>query len=328
MSQVPSARPEIRFAAPIFDFGKAMSGDVIRHDFVFTNTGNATLEITGVNPSCSCTSPVDWTHRAEPGQTGQISIQVDTKRLSGRATEVVGVASNDPAHRKVTLSFVGTVWKPVDVSPWTVILRPVSESGEGASNASDIVVNLPDSITIGNPVSDNPAFQAELKTVVEGRKFQLTVHSAPINSSTMMHGNISMRTSSSAVPSIIVPVLAIPQSPLILSPAVLYLPRSPLPASTNETVSLLNNGRNEVMLAAAKIDVAGAEVEFKEVRPGREFSFSLTFPAGFKLPENREAALTITLTNSLTPVLKVPLRPVQAAVARGAVLPAAAAQKH
>ena len=86
MSQVPSARPEIRFAAPIFDFGKAMSGDVIRHDFVFTNTGNATLEITGVNPSCSCTSPVDWTHRAEPGQTGQISIQVDTKRLSGRAT--------------------------------------------------------------------------------------------------------------------------------------------------------------------------------------------------------------------------------------------------
>ncbi len=326
MSQAHPARPEIRFAAPIFDFGKAMAGDIIRHDFIFTNTGNATLEITGVNPSCGCTSPVDWTHRVEPGQTGQISLQVDTKRLSGRATEVAAVASNDPAQRKVTLSFIGTVWKPVDVSPWTVILRPVSESGEGASNASEIIVNLPDSITIGNPVSDNPAFQAELKTVVEGRKFQLTVHSAPMNSTTMMHGNISMRTSSATVPSITVPVLAIPQSPLILSPAVLYLPRGPLSASTNATVSLRNNGRNEVNLTAAKIDVANAEVAFKEVRPGREFTFSLTFPAGFKLPEGREAALTITLTNSLTPVLKVPLRSVRAAVAHGAVLPAA--QRH
>jgi hypothetical protein len=328
ISQVPSARPEIHFGAPIFDFGKAMAGDLIRHDFVFTNVGNSTLDITGVNPSCSCTSPMDWTHRVEPGQTGQISLQVDTKRLSGRVSEVAGVASSDPAHRKVTLSFVGTVWKPVDVSPWTVILRPVSESGEGASNASEIIVNLPDSITIGNPVSDNPAFQPELKIVVEGKKFRLTVHSAPINSSTMMHGNISMRTSSATVPSIIVPVLAIPQSPLVLSPAVLYLPRGPLLASTNETVSLRNDGRNEVNLTAAKIDVPGAEVEFKEARPGREFTFNLTFPAGFKLPEGREAALTITLTNSLTPVLKVPLRPVQPAAARGAVSPGAAAQKH
>jgi hypothetical protein len=328
MSQAHSARPEIRFAAPIFDFGKAMSGDVIHHNFIFTNTGNATLEITGVNPSCSCTSPQDWTHRVEPGQTGQVSLQVDTRRMFGRVTEVAGVASNDPAHRKVTLSFVGTVWKPVDVSPWTVILRPVSESGEGASNASEIIVNLPDSITIGNPVSDNQAFQAELKTVVEGRKFQLVVHSAPMNGSTMMHGNISMRTSSATMPSITVPVLAIPQSPLVLSPAVLYLPHDRLAASTNATVSLRNNGRNEVNPTAAKIDVAGAEVEFKEARPGREFTFSLTFPAGFQLPENREAALTITLTNSPTPVLTVPLRPIPAVVAHGAVLPAASAQKH
>src|SRR6266702_6098464 len=32
--------PRIQFADPIFDFGKVGSGQVIRHDFVFTNTGN------------------------------------------------------------------------------------------------------------------------------------------------------------------------------------------------------------------------------------------------------------------------------------------------
>ncbi len=323
-----SAQPRIQFASLVFDFGKAMSGDLVRHDFVFTNIGNATLEITEVNPSCGCTTAMDWTHRVEPGQTGQISLRLDTRRLGGRATEVVTVADNDPEHHKVALSFTGTVWKPVDVSPWTVILKPVMESSLGATNASEIIVNLPDSITIGNPVSDNPAFQAELKTEVEGRKFQLVVHCAPTEASTMTHGNISMRTSSATVPSITVPVLAMPQAPLILSPSALYFPRGPLAASTNATVSLSNNGRNAVNLVAAQIDASGAAVEIKELQPGREYAFSLTFPVGFQLPDDREAALTITLSNSTTTVLKVPLRPAKATVARGAVRATPSPQKH
>jgi hypothetical protein len=238
------------------------------------------------------------------------------------------VANNDPAHHKVALSFTGTVWKSVDINPWTVILRPVMEADAGATNASEIIVNLPDPITIGNPVSDNPAFQAELKTVVAGRKFRLVVHSVPMNRSTMMHGNISMKTSSATVPLITVAVLAIPQAPLILSPVVLYLPHGPLAASTNETVSLRNHGRNSVNLTAAKIDVPGADVEIKELQPGREFELNLTFPAGFQLPEGREAALTITLSNPQTPVLKVPLRPGQAAVAPRAAPPTPAPENH
>jgi hypothetical protein len=303
-----AAGPTIKFDSPIFNFGKAMSGEIIHHDFAFINNGDATLEILAVTPSCGCTSTTDWTHRVEPGQTGQISLQLDTTRFGGPVTEVTTIADNDKAHYKVTLSFTGTVMKPVDVTPWTVVLKPVMDSGIGGINSSKIINHLSEPITIGNPTSDNPAFQPKVDIIVPGKEFRLVVHSTPVTHSTISRGNISMRTSSSKVPSITVPVLSVPQAPLVLSPTVVTLPAGPLAAGNTQTVSLVNNGRNPVQLTKATIDVPDAGVEIKEVKPGRQFALNLSFPAGFQLPPDREATLTIMTSNPQTPVLKVPLR--------------------
>src|SRR5262245_18262018 len=37
--------PRIQFATPAFDFGKIKGGETAKHDFIFTNTGDALLEI-------------------------------------------------------------------------------------------------------------------------------------------------------------------------------------------------------------------------------------------------------------------------------------------
>src|SRR5262245_52080705 len=65
-----AATPRISFAKESFDFGKINSGDIVKHDFVFTNMGNAVLEITEVRPSCGCTTAGTWDKRVEPGKTG------------------------------------------------------------------------------------------------------------------------------------------------------------------------------------------------------------------------------------------------------------------
>ena len=41
---------KIQFADPVYDFGKVSSGEVVKHEFVFTNIGTATLEIKDVRP--------------------------------------------------------------------------------------------------------------------------------------------------------------------------------------------------------------------------------------------------------------------------------------
>lgn len=41
----PGEVPVIKFDSSVFDFGRVRAGTPVKHDFVFTNTGNGTLEI-------------------------------------------------------------------------------------------------------------------------------------------------------------------------------------------------------------------------------------------------------------------------------------------
>src|SRR6266566_4899973 len=47
------AGPKIQFAEIVYDFGKVNSGEVVKHSFVFTNIGTATLEIKDVRPAAA-----------------------------------------------------------------------------------------------------------------------------------------------------------------------------------------------------------------------------------------------------------------------------------
>jgi hypothetical protein len=66
--------PKIHFQNTTYDFGKLSSGQPARHDFIFTNVGNAVLEITGVRPACGCTAAGEWSKTVEPGKTGTIPL--------------------------------------------------------------------------------------------------------------------------------------------------------------------------------------------------------------------------------------------------------------
>ena len=54
-----TAGPRIEFATDVFNFGKVSSGEVARR-FVFTNVGDATLEIKDVRLGCGCTTADSW----------------------------------------------------------------------------------------------------------------------------------------------------------------------------------------------------------------------------------------------------------------------------
>src|SRR5215207_9677992 len=67
--------PRIKFSEDTFDFGKVKFSDVLGHDFIVTNTGNAPLVISSVMPACGCTVTGTWDREIQPGQTGKIPIQ-------------------------------------------------------------------------------------------------------------------------------------------------------------------------------------------------------------------------------------------------------------
>src|SRR2546428_7395455 len=59
------ASPKIQFAEMVYDFGKISSGEVVKHSFVFTNVGMATLEINDVRPGCGCTTAGTWAKQVQ-----------------------------------------------------------------------------------------------------------------------------------------------------------------------------------------------------------------------------------------------------------------------
>ena len=88
------AGPKIQFAETVHDFGKVTSGDVVRHDFVFTNLGTATLEIKDVRPGCGCTTAGNWDKLVEPGKTGAIPLQFNSAGFGGTVTKSAAVICN------------------------------------------------------------------------------------------------------------------------------------------------------------------------------------------------------------------------------------------
>src|SRR5579859_5743944 len=108
---------EIQFETPVFDFGTAQLGDMVKHDFVFTNTGNAKLVISKVDPKCGCTVAKPWTQEVEPGKTGIIPIQFNTAGFNGPVTKYIGVTSNAKNAPDIILHLKGTVHTLVEVIP-------------------------------------------------------------------------------------------------------------------------------------------------------------------------------------------------------------------
>lgn len=75
--------PKIQFDSTTFNFGRVKSGEIVKHSFVFTNSGTATLEIMDVKTGCGCTTAGAWDKKVEPGKTGIIPLQFNSTGFGG-----------------------------------------------------------------------------------------------------------------------------------------------------------------------------------------------------------------------------------------------------
>jgi hypothetical protein len=97
----------IKFKSEVVDYGTiTQNSDGIRR-FMFTNTGDTPLLITKVKTSCGCTVPSYSKAPILPGQTGQLDIKYNTKKL-GAFTKTVTVNSNTEGGNKI-LKIKGTI---------------------------------------------------------------------------------------------------------------------------------------------------------------------------------------------------------------------------
>jgi hypothetical protein len=99
-----SLMARITYEESMFHFGTVKEGDVVTHDFKFTNTGKVPLVINNARSSCGCTIP-EWPKDAiPPGGTGVISARFNTDKKEGFQSKLIMVSANTyPRETKVVV---------------------------------------------------------------------------------------------------------------------------------------------------------------------------------------------------------------------------------
>ncbi len=105
----PASGAIMSLESDVVDYGTIDQGSEPLRLANFTNTGTEPLIISGAKGSCGCTVP-NWPKEPiMPGETSQIEIRYDTKRV-GAINKTVTVSSNDAAGKHV-IRVVGTINK-------------------------------------------------------------------------------------------------------------------------------------------------------------------------------------------------------------------------
>jgi hypothetical protein len=295
----------------VYDFGKVNSGEVVKHDFVFTNIGTATLEIRDVRPGCGCTTAGTWDKQVEPGKTGIIPLQFDSTEFFGKVTKSAMVMCNDAGQSDVVLDITGTVWTPIQVMPSMLTFNVSSEIPTNVTKIVRLVSNLDEPITLSDLQCTNRAFNAELKTVRPGKEFELAITAVPPFISSPVLAPVTLKTSSPEMPVINVSAHVIVQQPVAVMPAQINLPPGPLLAGLNIPIAIRSTGTNALALSDARVNVPGLGLRMQEVQPGRLFTLRVDFPAGFQIKADQKVEVTVKSNHPKTPLITVPVMHLQ-----------------
>jgi hypothetical protein len=298
--------PKIQFATPVYDFGRVKAGEPVKHDFVFTNTGDALLLIQSVQPGCGCTTIGEWTKQVEPGKTGIVPIQFNTANYNSPVVKTPSVTCNVTSQPTVVLQLKGTVYRPLDVNPQLAVLN-IGADAEGGSTVVTITNNTEDSLTLEEPKSNNRKITAELKTVAPGKGYQLAIATVPPLSPGGLQAMISLKTSWTNQPVLNVSVYANVQPPINVVPQHITLPAAPLDSPQTPSVTIQNNTTNALTLSEPAMNVPGVDVRIEEKAAGRTFVALAAFPQGFELKPGQAIELTVKTSNPKQPLIKVPV---------------------
>ena len=299
--------PKIEFGPMVFDFGRVKAGEVVKHDFVFTNAGTATLEIKDVRPSCGCTTAGTWEKQIAPGKTGTIGLQFNSSAFGGPVAKSATVICNDPGKSNVVLQLTGTVWKPIDVIPPTTVFTLSSDLKTNETKVVKIISNIEEPITLSDVVSSNKTFQAEIKTVRPGKEFELLVTAVPPFSAPTIFAPITLKSSSTQMPLVTVNAYVIVQEAVVVMPNMITLPPGPLAAASAPAFTIRNNVAEALVLSDASVNVEGATVRVQEPQSGRFFSVTVNFPAGFRIKPDQKVEVSVKSNHPKYPVIKVPV---------------------
>lgn len=86
--------PVMTFSENIHNFGTLVDGEVVSHQFKFTNTGKTALIISSASASCGCTVPSYPKTPIQPGEEGAINVEFNSSGKVGAFDKNITITAN------------------------------------------------------------------------------------------------------------------------------------------------------------------------------------------------------------------------------------------
>ncbi|MGD0814109.1 MAG: DUF1573 domain-containing protein [Verrucomicrobiota bacterium] len=305
--------PKLTFLTNEFHFGKVTAGTLVKHIFIASNAGDQTLVISKVTPGCHCTTAGgNWSqpHKVEPGKTEDIPIQFDSGSFRGDVTKTITVDSNDKLAPKQMLTLRGTIWRPIEVNPQFAYINITPDAPSNLTTVVHISNQSDGPVTLSQPSSGNSLFKAELKTIKPGREFEVAVSAVPPLSPGNNTGTISVKTSLTNSPVIMITAIANVQPAVEVSPLQITLPPQ-LSMWTTNLVRLTDKSSKPLVLSDPEASDKRISVALKETKPGSVFQLAAVFPPGYQVATGKPTQVSVKSNNPQQPVITVAIRQMQ-----------------
>lgn len=134
------SQPQISFPqGTTYDWGNVKPGqNPLSGKFLIKNTGNETLQITGVKPSCGCTSAPLEKYSLLPNESTELKVELNISSYDGRIEKYIDVYSNDPAVSQKRLTLIANIERLIKVEPGHIVSFMQMHIGENQTQTVHI----------------------------------------------------------------------------------------------------------------------------------------------------------------------------------------------
>jgi VCBS repeat-containing protein len=119
--------PKLQFEKMIYDFGTTSQVDRLQGTFVFTNAGDAVLQIQRPQPSCGCTVAGVKPETLSPGEKGELTFNINITQATGHIEKYITVPSNDTNNPSQRLTIKADIRRTYDIQPTQVSVGMLRE---------------------------------------------------------------------------------------------------------------------------------------------------------------------------------------------------------
>ena len=225
------------------DFGAVPRGPTVSHHFRIKNNTGKVVTIGKVRVSCDCTTAAALKNRLNPGEETAIFAQMDTIRFSGPKMVTIIVRFEDPKIEEVRLWVTANARDDLTISPDSIEFGQVKR-GEVISKSVTITFLGGGQERIQDVTSDSNYVQPtvkEIKRTESTVEYQLTAKLRPDVPPGKWYTVLWMKTNTTSLSKISVPLMVEIVATLDLSPAFVQLGEVKVGAQTERRVMVRGN---------------------------------------------------------------------------------------